>query len=1662
MIFIEKMKNLRLYKTESFLPTLKTDKKKGSAIVMLTPHFESSKKVMNNKMFVNSNRFSSYYLEKDVSYYINSKVIEEVDESAIINDLYEADEILEETKRSELPDDAFGVPSKRKFPLDTEAHVRSAIKFFNYVDPEDEEELARRIKAAMKKFNITDVHVSDKNRFSKYYANPKNESVLTEGKVFDILPRYHNIYADLDLYYTMWKNGVLSEAVAREKILRVMKINLCISCEATTKDVPSIKEYYTGRGLVAENYEAEYCEDYLTENLLRNLPSDTLNLGDKVLFFNEANTSDAQLKRILYRDRIRKRMEILALYDKVKSEIPWIKFTNPELSKYKKRNVYIDLYYYNSIFFENNKWIAKRGLNLYVDFMVRLLNHPNIKQAGYTKKTIFIPVKDWDKTHDGMIWNYRKSINPISCIYELMFNNRLADLKKIFGDNEVIFLAEDKYFKINFSQLDAKEIRKLAVKFKFFCIKICKNEEFDQDDIDTSADNKEDSEVIAAKIVDKIEKAKGIDLTKHVAASQLKVADRKKQITKAANSTKPIPTPDKYKYAVVNPNMTTQDIKKADKLEKDIRKTLQDVDDKSEDYEIPDIDEEKERDASKLADAIANASELDSEDDAMDELDNDEIKAILVSLGSDDEVNISAARSSRMSKLDQDLLNKEINGRSIKDILEPKEEKQEDLLSVNVAGPENNKEEWKDLSFVNLDKNYDIDKDIISIFRMFANTSRPMVVKDIKVTDNSTSEDRLMLYDVQMEDYKGRRYRIKLDIPIMEDNRFLLRGDFKSIQTQFFNMPIIKTEADTCQLISNYKKIFLRRFGDNRGRSLPAVAKFLKACNKYAGRNLKITNGVNTKISAKYTLPMDYIDLSADLSTIESKDWIIYFNQDEIRDKYTVEPEKGIPFLYNKKLKAVEYFDYITPNTTFIGELCNIVLNYDNEFKDLFESVTRASGCGYSRASLMAQKIPVVVLCAYHVGLSNTMDRAGIKYEIVDKLTKEIRSDFNKDWIEFDDGYVVYEVNYESSMLMSGLKTKTCPTEMFSVKDIDNKNMYLEFLDNFGSRMIADGLDNFRDLFVDPMIKESLEYYNLPTDYIDILLYGSALLADSKFIKHGDTSSRRMRRYQLISVYTYQVLSRAYDKYLIMDKHNAGAPIFAVKQSEVVDAFLTDTITSDDSFLNALRDVETTNAVTTKGPSGMNADRAYTLDKRSYDDSMINVLGMSTGFAGNVGITRQTTINPNVTPDGYVKDTKDKDMNDSSTLTATENLIPFGSTRDDPMRTAMSFIQTSKHMVRTEDSDPLLVTSGADEALPYITTNRFAYKAKWDGVVLEITDTYMLVQKTGDTKTKDYINLEETIEKNSDGGYYVPLKLDPADGMKKGVKFTKDQILAYDRYSFSNKLGESNDIAYNIGKLAKVAILNTDEGFEDSGIISSRMAQKLATRVDLKFDCIIDKDSKVYKIAKVGDHIEASDDLIIWENAFDDASAAGLMDVLAKDSDFSEIGKKKLKSEVTGTITAIKIYRTVELDELSPSLKKIVSAYEKPLKDKAKLLADNGITNVRVPAHTKLSPTGKLKKSQDAVFIEFYVEYLDTVGIGDKIVYNAANKAVEKAIFPEGKEPYTAFRPNETIDAMLADSSVSKRLISSIFLYGSIQKLMVELDRSVKDIMGIEYDDSEV
>ena len=80
--------------------------------------------------------------------------------------------------RKNIKDADYGIPSKRKYPMPDESHVRSAIQMFNHVDSADEAELARNIKKKIKQYGMS-VDVGKENRFSKYYKAANENGVLT-------------------------------------------------------------------------------------------------------------------------------------------------------------------------------------------------------------------------------------------------------------------------------------------------------------------------------------------------------------------------------------------------------------------------------------------------------------------------------------------------------------------------------------------------------------------------------------------------------------------------------------------------------------------------------------------------------------------------------------------------------------------------------------------------------------------------------------------------------------------------------------------------------------------------------------------------------------------------------------------------------------------------------------------------------------------------------------------------------------------------------------------------------------------------------------------------------------------------------------------------------------------------------------------------------------------------------------------------------------------------------------------------------------------------------------------------------------------------------------------------------------------------------------------
>ena len=105
-----------------------------------------------------------------------------------------------------------------------------------------------------------------------------------------------------------------------------------------------------------------------------------------------------------------------------------------------------------------------------------------------------------------------------------------------------------------------------------------------------------------------------------------------------------------------------------------------------------------------------------------------------------------------------------------------------------------------------------------------------------------------------------------------------------------------------------------------------------------------------------------------------------------------------------------------------------------------------------------------------------------------------------------------------------------------------------------------------------------------------------------------------------------------------------------------------------------------------------------------------------------------------------------------------------------------------------------------------------------------------------------------------------------------------------------------------------------------------------------------------------------------------------------------------------------------------------------------------------------MDATGIMKNNPDGVTFVFNIKYNDKLSLGDKVVAQSTNKGVIKNIFSEGYEPFSEYRPNEPIHALFAARSFNARMVTSVWTSGAINKCMIELDRQVKEIMGIDWE----
>lgn len=1046
---------------------------------------------------------------------------------------------------------------------------------------------------------------------------------------------------------------------------------------------------------------------------------------------------------------------------------------------------------------------------------------------------------------------------------------------------------------------------------------------------------------------------------------------------------------------------------------------------------------------------------LDADEDLMKEIYTKNMKTIVPT------PSASSARDKKLKEAQKDIKIKgmtigEIEKINTRKIQIPVKDISHSLTTTN--------ENMKSIRYDNFEKTYNqqvMKKDLTDSILSLNNKSIPMYVRKIDVEDTSDELNYKDTYHIYLEDANRQRHTVTVDIPKpLEDRFFYIGGNKKLIKRQNTLLPIVKISEDTVQLASNYNKMLIKRTDTRSISSVERLAKFMQK-NDSAKKYFVVGNVYSSNIDFITTLELD--ELSKVYEKFVYKDSIIFFNMREANEYR----EKNAYSLRNDKL----FIGVHDGKPVYLDEQTQLVSGYNKyiidfifdilppEYLEDFSTITSPKRLMYTRVTVMAQPVATVMLLGYWEGFTSILTRMGVEYTF--EKTKPASLLPDQAAIRFLDGWFVYKSTVAISLVLNGLNLIN--TSVYTFEEMDSKEPYMKyFIQVYGNSTVGNALINFYEFFVDPITKEILEDQNLPTNITDMMIYGISLLADSQYVIDTNQSLQRVRTNEIIPALLYEALANNYIYY----RNSNGKKKFSIPRDIVIKNFMALKTVEDYSTLNPTLEMEAFRSISSKGFHGINLDDAYTLAKRSYEPSMIGIIGQTSSPDGSAGINRVMSAEPMITSmRGYcaISSKEDlKNLKDVNLFSPAELTMPGAAVFDDPSRLGHA-IKQSKHVIPVKKSCPVLISNGFEETVRFHVTSDFAVNADEDGVVEKIdpsTNIMIVKYKSGKCRA---VNLGGTIVKNSGGGFFLNNIL--VTDLKEGDKVHKDDVIAYHKDFFTND--QFNNCSLNMGTLAKVAIVSLYNTYEDATFVTHKLSEDASTDMTFCRQVSIGKNSNVEYMVKEGDHISVGDVLISFDTSYEDNELNALLSNLddAQKGNVLEGSRNNIKSKYSGKVVKIKMYSTIELDEMSPSLRDIFSKYYSKIKKRNNLLnsydpdAKGSIVKCGMlcdEPYGKIDPNkfGAIKgmKVEDGVIIEFYIEHSEPLEIGSKVAMFTGLKNTIGEVIPEGYEPYTVNKPEEEISSVIASNSILKRMVSSIIPDILGNKCIVELKNRLREI----------
>lgn len=923
-------------------------------------------------------------------------------------------------------------------------------------------------------------------------------------------------------------------------------------------------------------------------------------------------------------------------------------------------------------------------------------------------------------------------------------------------------------------------------------------------------------------------------------------------------------------------------------------------------------------------------------------------------------------------------------------------------------------------------------KDIVRTVYSFQNSAS--IVEDYKTVKEDSVLGGIEKHNIKIRTLNGMPANISVVLPkIEEDGTFMLSGNRYTMRKQRSDLPIRKIGATQVALSSYYGKLFIEKASTKKD---DAGYWFKNKIASLYESDPKLKNLVLMSVDNKdAVLPKLYSLISRYVSSFNYNKYQFIFSykkrvslvsSDKVKDFNKLEKNNMILVgSYKGNLIGMDFSDRLfIENGNGYKELPSIydMLGIDRNNQPIEHVSMR----------VFSNKIPIVFILSYYIGLEQLMRLINAKYRFV-KETNRVPIESDEYKITFKDGTLIIKRDFDiCDLILSGLlivqakRNKSEQIKNIKYSTFNNKSLYGTIFNSLDLAIIhINEIKMLEELFVDHITLGILKKLELPTSFKGLLLKAVELLVDDNYKNPNNLTEMTIKGYERISGLMYKQIVNSI-------KEHENRTFFSKSKINIKPYELLNKINEDSTVmlvddLNPVAALKQQEDVTYLGFGGRSKD-GMSKKTRVYHESELGIISEAGKDSGDVGISAYMSASPklddirgsvgefDIEKDGWV-----------SALSTSAMLAPFALT-DDPKRLMFSGIQNS-HVIPIKGSRAPYVQTGYESIVAIRSDDRFVISAKDSGVVDKVNSKELVVvyDKLG---TKKYKINNWTSKEESEACYTHIMTAN----LKAGDKFIKDDTLIYNTSFFEPSIFNNKRVIYKQGAVITVALHEISNTHEDSGIISKEMSKVLATTVTKTKSVLINKEDTVINLKQVKDKLEPGDTLFsitdsILGNTKLDARTIEILQDLKTSSP---------KSKYRGTVNKIEVRYNCEIEELSQSLRELVNITDKELKDK---LGHTGRVNSSYSIKGKPLMDGEVE-------IKYYIDIEDKMGNGDKGIFANQLKFTVGEVFTHK----ISTEDNTKVDAMFSLRSIAARIVNSPYLIGTTSMVMEKLTENVLDI----------